>query len=544
MNAYDFLASRLSKAQAPKVSTPVLQQAKTPAPKKVKFKRVTPPRPGVNEVIKQTLPLGVGLRQGLPPELQRVEKFFVAFSGGKDSVACVLHLLDIGIPKDRIELWHYMMDPSDKPFMDWPITEDYCRKFAEAFDLPLLFAGRVGGFEQEMLRENAPAGDVFYTTITPKGKLEERIIKPSQYGKRVTKLAFPPPVGSLQQRWCSSALKIEVGSKIIHNDPRLQQGTFCVVTGIRAEESAQRAKQDTLEVEFARSNSVPKQAIRGQQRNRTVWTWLAVHDWPEADVWKIMKKYGVNPHPAYHVGFGRVSCMTCIFADRDQWATIKELNPKRFNRISDYEDFFGDLDPARRVDRVHSEDAPDTVPQEQRWKKGDLIPHGGAISILNVGTKRKPLYRKIRELVAGGYHSKRGSIAVYSETADTVLKNLVNAVVQASTTAQRGKILAEATADKVSVENVATLPKVMITQYKRQMEKANPPEGPFAAYFSAVETMRNQSILIPPAKSYLKPGMEHQARLSQSDRYTDNILVPSAKWVQPAGAFKRDGGPG
>ena len=496
-------------------------------------------------VVKQTLPLGAGPRQGLPRELQRVEKFFVAFSGGKDSVACVLHLLDIGIPKDQIELWHYQMDPSDKPLVDWPITEDYCRKFAEAFDLPLLFAGRVGGFEQEMLRENAPAGDVFYTTITPKGKLEERIIKPSKSGKRVTKLAFPPPVGSLQQRWCSSALKIEVGSKIVHNDPRLQQGTFCVVTGIRAEESAQRAKQDALEVESAMSRSVRPQDIRGKQRKRTVWTWLAVHDWPEADVWKIMKKYGVNPHPAYHVGFGRVSCMTCIFADRDQWATIKELNPKRFNRISYYEDLFGDLDPARRVDRVYKKDAdPDVVPQGERWKKGDPIPHGGAISILNVGTKRKPLYRKIRELVAGGYRSKRGSIAVYSETADTVLKNLVNAVVQASTTAQRGKILAEATADKVGVENVATLPKVILTQYKRQMKKANPPEGPFTAYFSAVETMRNQSIVIPPAKSYLKPGMARQARMSQSDRYTDNILVSPAKWVQPAGAFKHDGGPG
>ena len=32
--------------------------------------------------------------------------------------------------------------------------------------------------------------------------------------------------------------------------------------------------------------------------------------------------------------------------------------------------------------------------------------------------------------------------------------------------------------------------------------------------------------------------------MSQSDRYTDDILVSPAQWVQPAGAFKHDGGPG
>jgi 3'-phosphoadenosine 5'-phosphosulfate sulfotransferase (PAPS reductase)/FAD synthetase len=540
MNLADFLTRYAAPAAQTPTKAAVQAPTKVQAPKKAAAKTAAQ-----QAVVKQTLPVGVGPRQGLPQELERVEKFFVAFSGGKDSVACVLHLLDLGIPKERIELWHYMMDPSDKPFMDWPITEDYCRKFAKAFDLPLLFAGRVGGFEQEMLRENAPAGDVFYTTITPKGALEKRVLKPAEAGKRVTKLAFPPPVGSLQARWCSSALKIEVGSRIINNDPRIQQGTFCVVTGIRAEESAQRASQEPLLVESALSRSVRPQDIRGTQRKREVWTWLAVHDWPEADVWKIMKKYGVNPHPAYHIGFGRVSCMTCIFADRDQWATIQELNPERFDRIADYEDFFGALDAARRVDRVRKQDAdPDVVPQGERWKKGDPIPHGGAISILNVGTQSQPKYRKIRELVRGGYRSKRGDLAVYLETSDAVLRNLVNAVVQASTAAQRSTILEEARADKVGVETVATLPKALITQYKKQMLKANPPKKSVEDYFKAVEEMRTESIVIPPARSYVEPGMEREARLSQSDRYTDTILLSPSQWVQPAGAFKRDGGPG
>jgi len=53
-----------------------------------------------------------------------------------------------------------------------------------------------------------------------------------------------------------------------------------------------------------------------------------------------MEKYKVNPHPAYRLGFGRVSCMTCIFGNPDQWATVRDLSSERFNEIANYEDEF------------------------------------------------------------------------------------------------------------------------------------------------------------------------------------------------------------
>lgn len=471
--------------------------------------------PAASAPQKQTLPLGVGPRQGLPAELEGVEKFFVAFSGGKDSVACVLHLLDIGIPRDRIELWHYMMDPPDKPFMDWPITEDYCRQFAKALGLVILFSGKVGGFEKEMMRENAPAGAVFYATLNEAGKPVRRVLEPA--GRQlVTKLAFPPPVGNLQARWCSSALKMEVGERILHNDPRLQDGTFCVVTGIRADESVQRAKQDPLAVERA--------------KKRTIWTWLAVHDWPEADVWAILERYRVNPHPAYKIGFGRVSCMTCIFGNREQWATVKAINPERFEIIADYEDFFGDMPAERRVDRVN--------------KQGEFIPHAGAISIQNVGTKERPKYRKIRELVAGNYVAKRREISAYTEAAAEILENLANAVVQASGREQRRAILSAAVTDLAGVESVATLPAAIVVKYKKKILAVDPSvKKNVEGYFQGVNTMRTEDVVIPPARSHVPPGMDREVKLSQASRYTDAILLPPGKWKRPAGAFKRDGGP-
>jgi predicted phosphoadenosine phosphosulfate sulfurtransferase len=34
----------------------------------------------------------------------------IAFSGGKDSLACLLHILEQGADKNKIELWHHLID--------------------------------------------------------------------------------------------------------------------------------------------------------------------------------------------------------------------------------------------------------------------------------------------------------------------------------------------------------------------------------------------------------------------------------------------------
>ena len=91
--------------------------------------------------------------------LEEYDHIIVSFSGGKDSVACVLHLLDLGVPRDCIELWHQAVDgePGVAPrFFDWPCTESYCRAFAEALGLNILFQWKDGGFQGEMLRDNEP----------------------------------------------------------------------------------------------------------------------------------------------------------------------------------------------------------------------------------------------------------------------------------------------------------------------------------------------------------------------------------------------------
>ena len=100
------------------------------------------------------------------------DKYVIAFSGGKDSIATFLHLLDCGVPKERIELWHHDIDGVGEVFMDWPVTHDYCKKFAAAFDVPIYFSWKVGGFKKELLRDNEKTAPICWEN--PDGSVQQK----------------------------------------------------------------------------------------------------------------------------------------------------------------------------------------------------------------------------------------------------------------------------------------------------------------------------------------------------------------------------------
>lgn len=256
--------------------------------------------------------------------LSEYERFIVAFSGGKDSCACVLHLLECGVSKEKIELWHHHVDGEESGLMDWPITAGYCKAFAQHLKLPLLFQWRDGGFEREMLRQEQQTGDVYYQT--PDGELVH--LSTTDRAPKGTRMKFPQVSANLAVRWCSAALKIDVCSRVIGNDPRLKHGKFLLVTGERRQESSARSKY--LKVETHRTSG----------RARTMHQWRPVIDWLEGGVWEIFKRWEIRPHPAYELGFGRVSCLSCIFGNDDQWATVKDLAPETFAKIASYEEQF------------------------------------------------------------------------------------------------------------------------------------------------------------------------------------------------------------
>lgn len=253
--------------------------------------------------------------------LDEYDVIAVALSGGKDSIACYTHLYELGVPADKIECWHHDVDGGDQ-FMDWPCTPGYCRAFADAFGSPLYMSWREGGFRREMLREGTATAPVHFetpggVTMVTGGK-----------GPPGTRRKFPQVSADLKVRWCSAYLKIDVGRRVISNDPRLKKAKILLVTGERREESTARSKY--LDVELHASAN----------KKRLVHQWRPVLDWTEQQVWDAMKRMRVVPHPCYRLGWGRCSCMTCIFGNHDQWASAAKVAPRMFTAVGAYESQF------------------------------------------------------------------------------------------------------------------------------------------------------------------------------------------------------------
>lgn len=264
----------------------------------------------------------------MTPKLSSYDVFLATFSGGKDSLACLLHLLDLGVPRNKIELWHQDIDGQEgSTLMDWPCTRDYVRKVGEAFKVPVYYSWREGGFEREMLREGQPTARVIWEE--PGGKRGTTGGK----GSPGTRLRFPQLSADLSTRWCSAYLKIDVAASALRNQARFENTRTLYISGERGEESANRARYKELEPH--------RSDLRDGRVPRYVDHWRPVLHWPESYVWEIISRYSVNPHPAYRLGWGRVSCSACIFGSASQFASLRAIHPKQFNYIAKLEKRFG-----------------------------------------------------------------------------------------------------------------------------------------------------------------------------------------------------------
>lgn len=327
------------------------------------------------------------------PELLPLEEYdliVVLFSGGKDSAAAFWKLIELGVPKEKIELWHHDIDGGNPDrTMDWPVTQAYVKAFAEHTGCRLRTSWRVNGFFGELYRVGASypveyeGNDGIKTCQLTKSQklseeLREKILEGlaneeelKEYGYR---FKFPAKSGQLARRWCSAYLKIDVASSVLRNLEELKslgskrhkfpaksgahQGRWCsgalkaqvqsavtadmettrtdakilIVSGERRGESAGRAKYNEMEVH--RTNATAK-------AHRLVHQWRAVIDYSERDVWEVLKRHGTTPHPCYTAGWNRCSCMMCIFSLPKHWAGIRELFPEQYEAMKADEERLG-----------------------------------------------------------------------------------------------------------------------------------------------------------------------------------------------------------
>lgn len=288
--------------------------------------------------------------------LEMYDLVIVLISGGKDSIACYYKLLELGVPKSKIEFWHHDIDgghPSRT--MDWRCTANYIRSFAEAEQIPLRVSWRKNGFFGELYRIGAselieyvdPETGEIYQCPPSKKYMECQKLKVAAISEMENKLAefgyrmkFPMKSGDLSRRWCSAYLKIMVADTVLRNMNSVVANLtktrmdikLLIVSGERRGESVGRSKYN--EIEIHRTNAVSK-------HHRTVHQWRPVIDYSEKDIWEVLKRHKVNPHPCYRAGWNRCSCAMCIFSTPQLFAGIRELYPKEYALLCQDEKVLG-----------------------------------------------------------------------------------------------------------------------------------------------------------------------------------------------------------
>ena len=238
-------------------------------------------------------------------------RFVVAFSGGKDSLAALLHLLSLGVPgTSRSSCIAMMSMATARPSSRLGhVTPAYVRAIADHFGIALYVSWREGGFARELARDDAP---------TPRSCSRRRPASACR-GQRPCRhaRAISPDVSRSSRALVQPRAEDRRPRGWIRNQPRFLEGRTLVITGERAEESPSRARYATLE---AHRTSTLARAVDHRR---------PVHDWTERLIWDAIAQARIRPHPAYVLGWGRLSCRACIFGSPDQWATLRLVFPCR-----------------------------------------------------------------------------------------------------------------------------------------------------------------------------------------------------------------------
>jgi 3'-phosphoadenosine 5'-phosphosulfate sulfotransferase (PAPS reductase)/FAD synthetase len=309
-----------------------------------------------------------------PPEW--IDRYIVACSFGKDSVNLLIWAIE-NLPRDKIEVWHHLIDGTNNNFMDWEVTRSYGEAICKYLNLPLYFSWLEDGFKGELLRDNAPKKPVWFET--PDG-----LKSAGGKGQDNTRKRFPAKSSNHSQRWCSSYLKSDVAKIAINNQERFKHAKIVILTGERREESASRNK-------YKKS-----QYYMQPTKNRTVYQYRVILDYTEQEVWDTIARYKIRVHPAYQLGFNRVSCRSCIFSDCNQWATIQRDYAHQFETISQLE-----------RDLNHTIDNKLSV--EQMANRGQPYPLNPELIAIATSTSYDlPIYDPNWQIPAGAFRGYKG----------------------------------------------------------------------------------------------------------------------------------------
>jgi 3'-phosphoadenosine 5'-phosphosulfate sulfotransferase (PAPS reductase)/FAD synthetase len=236
----------------------------------------------------------------------------ISYSGGKDSGAMALHLLERGERNLVLVMCDTHWEAEE--------TERYAQEFAKRTGLRLVLLDSEGMVALCIRKKRAP---------------------------------------SMKARFCTEELKRKPFAAYV---ARKQAEGFETVIwiGERADESAPRAKKPCDEWDSEYNALVVR----------------PIQSWTIPDVLAIHAKNGIPLNPLYYQGMGRVGCMPCVLEDKAGLAAIAERRPEAFDKVGALEAILGRTfwAPGRTPPRFCSKRVwVEATPEKIRKKDGKVI---------------------------------------------------------------------------------------------------------------------------------------------------------------------------
>lgn len=249
-------------------------------------------------------------RHAGPVPMGRQTQHLVSVSGGKDSTATYLLALESGRPYRAVfadtgneheltyEYVARLHERTGGPKVE-TVRADFTRQLAIHREYVLREWPKQGiddEIVQEAARLHAPTGNPYLDLCISKGRFPSRMAQ-----------------------FCTGELKeIPITTQIV--GPMLKRGRVLQWLGVRAEESAHRARQPRFNRH--ESGSV---------------LWRPIFRWSIEDVWAQHRRHGLRPNPLYAIGMRRVGCLPCINCRKDELRRIADRFPAHIDRVRRWE---------------------------------------------------------------------------------------------------------------------------------------------------------------------------------------------------------------
>lgn len=210
----------------------------------------------------------------------------VSVSGGKDSAAACLYLLEQGIEHLRVFADTGWEHPSTVEYVLGPLQD------------------KLGQID---------------VVRSPGGGFADWCRKKGMFPSRTPRM-----------RWCTRTLKLEpMAAWMARFDDHVVNAV-----GVRREESRRRAKLPERDVP------------RGRLAWGDVEVWRPIIDWTKDEVIAIHRRHGLAPNPLYLQGAERVGCWPCVCSGKAAIRLVADLDPARIDEIRQLE---ADVQEAARL---------------------------------------------------------------------------------------------------------------------------------------------------------------------------------------------------